>query len=201
MTSPGPRYWILVLARAVPAALVALVITFTPDHSVRLGALCLGVFALVTAGLLIPTAALELTGLSRTLVLVQGIVFVLGAAAAFALMGSTVAALLIVMSATFVVTGVLELVAGLTARGRSPLARDWVFLGGASTLFGLAVLLVPADYRQAITIPDEVVPDLTASVIVVGALGAYAAIVAVYLVIAALSIKWAPRAGVVEETR
>ena len=58
-------------------------------------------------------------------------------------------------------------------------------------LFAIAVLFIPVDYSQAITIPDKVVPNLTASTILVGALGAYAAIVAVYLVIAGLSLKWA----------
>jgi hypothetical protein len=59
-------------------------------------------------------------------------------------------------------------------------------------VLAIGALLVPADYRQVITLPDpdKVVPDLTASTIVVGLLGAYWAIVAVYLAIAGLSLRW-----------
>jgi hypothetical protein len=44
---------------------------------------------------------------------------------------------------------------------------------------------------QSFTGPDGVARELTASVIVVGALGAYWVIIGVYLVIAAFSLKWA----------
>ena len=57
------------------------------------------------------------------------------------------------------------------------------------------MLLVPADFVDVISIPGKDVPPLTASVMVVGLLGAYAAIAAVYLVIAGLSLKWAPQAS------
>lgn len=191
MTALGPRYWILVLARAVPAAIIAIFITFSADHSVRLGALSLGIFAVITAGLLIPTALRELTGSSRLLVLVQGIVLAVGAVLAFLGLGASVSYLLSVTSAIFVVSGALELAAGLLARGQHGVARDWIFLGGLSVLFGLAVLLIPVDLVDVITIPDQTVAPLTAPTVVVGGLGAYTAIAAVYLVIAALSLKWA----------
>ena len=190
MTALGPRYWIFVLARALPAALVAIVITFSADHSVRVGALALGVFAVVTAGLLIPTALLELTGRPRLLVLGQGIVLAAGAVAGFLGLGGSVAYLLYVTSAVFVVSGALELTAGLVSRGLS-VARDWNFLGGLSVLFGLALLLIPVDLVDVISVPGQVVAPLTAPTVVVGGLGAYAAIVAVYLVIAGLSLRWA----------
>jgi hypothetical protein len=97
----------------------------------------------------------------------------------------------VVLAAAVIVSGALELVAGLRSRGELAVARDWIFLGAGSIVFGIAVLLVPVDYSQAITVPGKVLPNLTASVVVVGMLGAYAAIVAVYLVIAGLSLKWA----------
>ena len=199
MTALGPRYWILVLARAVPAAIIAIFITFSADHSVRLGALSLGIFAVITAGLLIPTALRELTGTPRLLVLGQGIVLGVGAVLAFLGLGASVSYLLYVTSAIFVVSGALELTAGLIARG-SAVARDWIFLGGLSVLFGLVVLLIPVDLVDVITIPDQTVAPLTAPTVVVGGLGAYTAIAAVYLVIAALSLKWAaqPSASVTE---
>ncbi len=190
MTELGPRYWIFVLARALPAAIVGVVITFSADHSVRVGALSLGVFAVVTAGLLIPTALTELSGRPRLLILGQGIVLAVGAILGFIGLGGSVAYLLYVTSAVFVVSGALELAAGLVSRGLS-VARDWIFVGGLSVLFGLAVLLIPVDLVDVISVPDQVVAPLTAPTVVVGGLGAYAAIVAVYLVIAALSLRWA----------
>ena len=190
MTELGPRYWLFVLARALPAAIVGVVITFSADHSVRVGALSLGVFAVVTAGLLIPTALTELSGRPRLLILGQGIVLAVGAILGFIGLGGSVAYLLYVTSAVFVVSGALELAAGLVSRGLS-VARDWIFVGGLSVLFGLAVLLIPVDLVDVISVPDQVVAPLTAPTVVVGGLGAYAAIVAVYLIIAGLSLRWA----------
>ena len=181
------------MLRAVPAAVVALVITFMADHSTFLGALALGCFAVVTGALLVVGA---LTGIyPRTPFLLQSSLLVVGGAAALVLSRSGLPVLLFLASALIGVTGIIELVTGLRARGREAGARDWVFMGGLSALFAAVVLLVPVDFVEVITIPDKVVPPLTASVVVVGLLGAYAAIAAVYLVIAGLSLKWAPAAS------
>jgi hypothetical protein len=57
------------------------------------------------------------------------------------------------------------------------------------------VLLVPAGLEQQFTGPDHVERVLTASVFVVGLLGAYSAILGVYLVIGGLSLRWAGQPG------
>lgn len=181
------------MLRAVPAAVVALVITFSADHSAFLGLLALGSFAVVTGAVLIVGA---LRGsYPRTLFLLQGALLIAGGIAALALNGAGLVALLVLTSNLLGVTGIVELVAGLRARGTNPAARDYIFVGGFSTLAAIAVLLVPADFVDVITIPGKDVPPLTASIMVVGLFGAYAAIVAVYLVIAGLSLKWAPQAS------
>ena len=190
-TSTTDRSWTFTILRALPAAAVALVITFMSDHSALLGYLALAVFAVVT-GVVIGVAALR--GIyPRTSFLAQGALLAIGGVLALAFSQAGLPFLLFLVSALFGVTGIIELVAGLRARGRAAAARDWVFVGALSALFAIAVLLIPVDFVQTITIPDKVVPPLTASVILVGLLGAYAAIVAVYLVIAGLSLKWAPR--------
>lgn len=181
------------MLRAVPAAVIALVITFSLDHSTRLGFLALG-------GLGVVTGAIHVVGalrgaLPRASFLLQGALLVAGGTAAFLLSGARVETLLVLISALIGVTGIIELVAGLRARRSLPAARDWIFVGALSVVFAVAVLLVPADLVQVITVPDKDVPPLTASVVVVGLLGAYAAIAAVYLVIAGLSLKWAPPAS------
>jgi uncharacterized membrane protein HdeD (DUF308 family) len=189
---PADRLWKLIVLRAVTAAAVALLITFSADHSTRLGFTALAALALVT-GLIVLIGAR--VGTLPRAILVHGALLVLGGIAAIFLSGATVAVLIFLTSALIGVTGIIELVAGLRARGTAAPARDWIFVGALSVVFAAAVLLVPADFVQNISIPDKEVPPLTASVVVVGLLGAYAAIVAVYLVIAGLSLKWAPPAS------
>lgn len=193
VTTASNRAWVLVVLRAVAAAAVALLITFSADHSTRLGFTALGSLALVT-GVILALGA-RAGAFARLPSLLQGALLVVGGIAAVVLSGATVQALIVLSSALIGVTGIIELVAGVRARGSLPAARDWIFIGALSAVFAVAVLFVPADFVQAITIPDKDVPPLTASVVVVGLLGAYAAIVAVYLVIAGLSLKWAPQAS------
>lgn len=199
MTSAHDRVWLFPVLRAVPAAVVALVITFTPNHSATVGFLALGGFALAT-GVIIGVGGLS-RAYPRSPFLLQATLLVIGGVFALLSAREEVPALLSLTAVLIGASGVVELVAGLRARGRVAAARDWVFVGAASMLLAIAVLLIPADFSQAITIPDKVVPPLTASVILVGSLGAYAAIVAVYLVIAGLSLKWAPSASNVSSER
>ncbi len=181
------------MLRAVPAAVVALVITFSADHSPYLGLISLGAFAVFT-GVVIIAAAVR-GAYPRASFGVQGALLVLGGAVALVFNDAGLPLLLVLTSLLLGATGIIELVAGLRARGHLAGARDWVFVGGLSAVAAIAVLLVPADFVDVITIPGKDVPPLTASIMVVGMLGAYAAIVAVYLVIAGLSLKWAPQAS------
>ena len=47
--APTPRYWLAVIARAVVAAVVAIAITFSADHSAPFGFLTFGALALASA--------------------------------------------------------------------------------------------------------------------------------------------------------
>jgi hypothetical protein len=67
-------------------------------------------------------------------------------------------------------------------------------VGALTVLAALAFLLIPLDYRQNYSGPDHVKRVLDASVVAVGALGAWAAITTVFLVIAGLSAKWGTQA-------
>jgi uncharacterized membrane protein HdeD (DUF308 family) len=189
------RYWPWVLLRALPVIVVAVVITFSQDHSARLGFVMFGVLAL-TGGVAVVAGALRALqpGVARWCFVVQGVVgVVLGAIALFS--GSAGLPFLVFLVGAFaVLTGFLELYSGLRARGRSDSARDWLFAGALTVVLGIVALVVPPDYNQLFTGPDGVERALTASIILVGVLGAYAAILGVYLVIAGLSLKWAPRA-------
>lgn len=187
-TPPPPRAWLFTLLRAATAAALALLVTFSADHSTRLGFVTLAVFGAVTGGILIVGTV---RGAYPRPLLLIGVVHVLGAVTALALLGAGVATLLFLVSAFFAITGIAELVVGLRSRSNAA-ARDWIFVGALGAVLSVGALLVPADYDQAIVLSDpaKVVPDLTAATIVVGLLGAYWAIAAVYLVIAGLSLKW-----------
>jgi hypothetical protein len=187
-TSNGDGSWSLPVLRAVPAAVVALLITFSSDHSTTLGFLSLGSWAIVTAAVLGFGAIRGFV--PRVHFLVQAATLLAGGIVAIAANREAVSVLLFLTSTLFAVTAITEIAAGVARRGVAQ-ARDWIFTGGLSALLAIAVLVIPADFNQTISVPGKVVPPLTASVIVVGLLGAYFAIAAVYLVIAGLSLRWA----------
>jgi uncharacterized membrane protein HdeD (DUF308 family) len=181
--------------RAIPAALAAVLITFNPNHSAPLGLTVFGIFALVTGCLtvvLVPRA-LVADRVSRLNFLVGGVVSVLAGIAALIFAGAGSAAvpgLFLTVIIWALLTGVLELYSGFRVRRRSPFARDWMTIGGVTVLLAVAYLLVPPGLDQQFEGPDGVVRSLTASIVTVGIFGAYAAILAVLLLIGGFSLKW-----------
>ena len=186
------RYWPIPVLRAVPAAVVALVITFSSNHAAGYGLLLFGGYAVVEGLVLVLAGASRLTvdPRSRRTTLVQAVVTLLAAVAAFAGNGLGLPAFIAVVVAWAVLTGALELTQGLRARGRSPFARDWTTIGGLTVLLALAFLVTPPDYSQQLGGVEQVTGTLDASIVLVGLLGAYLAIAAVFHVIAGLSHKW-----------
>lgn len=184
--------WYVPLARAVPAVVLAAVITFSSDHSAALGLLTFGIYAVV-AGAVLTASALRLgsKGVVRSVTFAQGILSVLAGVVSLAIPGAGLPFFVFLLTAFAAITGFLELYLGLRSRGRSGSSRDWVFVGAVTALLAIAVLLVPPGYSQTITGPQGFVGELNSSIIVVGILGAYWAIVGVYLVIAGLSLRWA----------
>lgn len=185
--------WYALLARALPALVLAGVVTFSADHSASLGLTTFGIFAAAT-GAVITVFALKLaSGTSRTFQLVQGLLTLFAGVASLALPWAGLPFFVLLLTAFAVLTGFLELSLGLRRRRTDRAARDWIFVGGLTVLLAVVVLLVPPGFVQSYAGPDGVVRELTASVIVVGVLGAYWAVLGIYLVIAALSLKWAPQ--------
>lgn len=177
-TRASASLWLAPIARAIPAIVVGLVITFTPDHSASMGLISLGVFGAVSAVVLVLTtlrlgAGEPLRTLHRGLSVIAAVV----AAAAFALVagleGNLLPFLLLTLGAYGVFAGAYEVVWGLRHRGISPLARDGITVGAGTVILAL-ILVAVGD-----------------SVSAVGFFGAYAVIVGVYLVIAGFSAKWA----------
>ena len=188
---PTSTAWYVPLARAIPAFVLAVVITFSADHSARLGLVTLASFTLVAGAVLLTASVLSAhRGVSRNLWITQGVVTVATAIAAFVATGGGQAYLVFLLTAFAAITGFIELYLGLRSRGRDASSRDWVFVGSLTALLAIIVLLVPPGFSQPYTGPDGIDRELTASIVVVGLLGAYWAILGVYLVIAAFSLKW-----------
>jgi uncharacterized membrane protein HdeD (DUF308 family) len=188
--------WYVPLARAVPALVLAAVITFSSDHSAPLGLLTFGIFAVIVGAVLIASALrLGTRGVVRGVTFAQGIITVLVGIVSLAQPAGGLPFFVFLLTTFAAITGFLELYLGLRSRGKSSSSRDWVFVGALTALLAIIVLLVPPGFSQSFTGPDDVQRVLTASVIVVGALGAYWAILGVYLVIAGLSLRWAMSAN------
>ncbi len=189
---PAPtRYWLLPLGRTIVAAIVALGITFTANHSATVGLLALATLALLS-GLSHLASAARRPEARGPFVAIAAVSLLVGAAAAFVPQGG-LPYLVFLLSGWAAVTGILELYAGLRYRRQHAAARDWTFIGAITVLLAVVTLVIPPDLRQSFGGIERVQGELTASVVVVGVLGAYAALVAVFLGISALSLLWAER--------
>ncbi|BDZ54803.1 hypothetical protein [Agromyces marinus] len=170
--------WLLPVIRGAVAIVPSVVITFSQDHSPMLGLAVFGWWAL-GAGALIGALSARLIAdrRSRWIFVANGVItaaaglialqLVVGGSASVALFTFTVA----VWAA---VTGILELFAGIRARGRIAAARDWLAVGGLTAALALVFVLFPLDPVTA-----------------VGLFGAYLVVIGVLLVIGGLSLKWA----------
>ncbi|MDQ1545794.1 MAG: hypothetical protein QOH69_698 [Actinomycetota bacterium] len=198
MASPGvtaedAAYWYAPLARAIPAAALTCVITFaggfyTPEY----GLASFGGYAIVV-GILGAVLALRALprGVLRTVFLIQAVVSLAAGIAALVGMHGGLPVLLVVVALWGIIAGFLELYAGIRSRRTRAVARDWIFIGALTVLFAVVCLVIPPDYVQHYNAPgDGGARILNASVMVVGAMGIYGAVVAVYLAIAGFSLRF-----------
>ena len=193
--SPGLAAWVVPALRAIVALIVGFAITFTPAHSATFGLVAFGLFAVVE-GAIVGAGALgdRTERRARGLFLVQGILTVIAGIAALVAPDGGVHYFVWVVSAWAVVTGALELVSGIRARGRVGAARDWMILGGLTLILAIAFLIVPPDYNQTLGGLEQIKGQLTASVVLVGMFGAWAIVAGVLLGIAAVSAR-SPRSA------
>lgn len=163
---------IVTAARAVAAGLLAVVITFTPAHTPTFGLLVLGVFQIVQGGIVgVGLRAAARSRAGRALLLARAAVGVLIGTAALALPYAGLGTLLLLLTAGSLVLGALEVVSGLRREDAGPWSRDAIAVGGLTAVVGLLLSVLPPD-----------------AVLAVGMLGAWGAVVAVYLGIAAVSL-------------
>jgi uncharacterized membrane protein HdeD (DUF308 family) len=185
------RYWPVPILRAIPALVLGLVITFVNNHSATIGLTVFGVTTIV-GGLVLALGSWKWLDdpSSRTLAVVQGIVGIVFGALALAIPGGQLQLLVALVTGWAVITGVIELITGLRQRRRSGLARDWMILGALTLVLAIAYLIVPIDYSKELGGIEKIRGTLTSSTILVGLVGAYGALVGVFLVIQGLSLKW-----------
>jgi hypothetical protein len=192
-TAADAAYWYAPLARAVLAAALTCVITFAGGfYTPQYGLASFGGYAIL-AGLLGVFLSLRALagGVLRTVFLIQAIVSVAAGVAALIGMNGGLPVLLVVVALWGVVTGFLELYAGIRTRHARAVGRDWIFVGALTILLAIVCLVIPPGYVQHYNAPgDGGARVLNASVMVVGALGIYGAVVAVYLAIAGFSLRF-----------
>jgi len=192
-TAEDAAYWYAPLARAVPAAALAFVITFAGGfYTPEFGLASFGGYAIVAGvvGAFLSIRVLQ-RGVTRTLFLIQSVVSVAAGVSALIGMNGGLPVLLVVVALWGVVAGFLELFAGIRMRRSRAVARDWIFVGALTVVLAVAALVIPPDYVQHYNAPGDGGPRvLNASVTIVGALGLYGAIAAVYLAIAGFSLRW-----------
>jgi uncharacterized membrane protein HdeD (DUF308 family) len=186
----GLPAWVVPASRAVVALIVGFAITFTTAHSAAFGLVAFGLFAVIE-GAIVCAGAVGDRGArgARGLFVVQGALTVIAGIAALVLPQGGVPYFVWVVSAWAVVTGALELVSGIRARGRAAAARDWMIMGALTLILAIAFLVVPPDYRQALGGIERITGELTSSVVLVGIFGAWAIVVGALLGIAAVSAR------------
>lgn len=189
----APRH--LQMARALFALVAAAMITFSPDHSASVGLSVFSGFAIATGLVLLLSAWLVFPTGQRSLVLALGVLSMLAGMASGIPLFRTTEVFFGVVIAWAIVTGLVEAITGLrrmrrAAGGSSARseARDELTVGVIGVVLGLGLLLVPTGYALDYYIAEaERSFTLTGITIGVGLFGAYAAIIGVYLAIAAFS--------------
>lgn len=173
------------LLRALFAAVAAIMITFSSDHSAAVGLSVFSGFAIATALILALGAWLAVPKGSRwSYVLLAVLSVVAGMIAGIPTLRTDDLFFAAVISWAFT-TGAVELIVGLRGRRTAdPLARDAVLIGAVGILLGVLLLLIPSGFATTYVIEKAGTFELTGIILGVGMLGGYAAIVAVFLGIA-----------------
>lgn len=202
MSAPARAFTVrhVQLVRALFAAAAAAMITFSPDHSAAIGLSVFSGFALTTALVLALSAWLVLpAGRRWPYVLLAAAGFLFGMAGGVPAW-RTNDVYFVVVTGWALVTGAIELIAGLRARrDDGATARDSITVGAFGILLGIVLLAIPAGFTQPYAIKDAGEFLLTGIILGVGMFGGYAAIVAVFLGIAGLTPKRADAVATASE--
>ncbi|GEM_PF-323730 len=182
------------VARAVFAAIAAVMITFSSDHSAAVGLAVFSGFTLATSLVHFAAAWLVYPAGSRWPSVLLGLLSAAAGMAAGIPPWRTTTLFFVVVVAWAVLTGIVELIAGMRGvRGDAASipsrteARDALVTGAITLVFAVATVVVSPEYSLTYTIDEAGTFELTGTIIAVGVLGFYTAIVAVHLGIAGAS--------------
>ncbi|GAB3400221.1 hypothetical protein GCM10027515_07770 [Schumannella luteola] len=194
--------WLIPVARAIPVLLLGLAITFTGGHSAGFGAVAFGLWGVVStipavlvlirpdvAGAQPVAARRALLGVIVLTAVVGIVALMLGLTAGGAGFG-------ILVGVWGIVAGALEIFGGIRSRRDDPERtarlggiRDAVIVGALTIALGVVALAIPVEFRQPFPGAGGQPGVLTASIIVVGALGAWGILVGVLHAIGAVSLR------------
>lgn len=193
VTQVPDRLWVAMLARALPALVIALVITFSQESSASFGFVVFGAFALVT-GILIGFEAIGIRRHPvRGLTFARSIVSALagGAALVFGVVPhlATTGWFIWHLATWAFVTGLIELASSWFARRHPLFSRELLISGALTLLLGLLVAIVPPELNADYGGTEHIEGALTAIMQTTGLLGAYLAILAVVLIIEGITLR------------
>jgi uncharacterized membrane protein HdeD (DUF308 family) len=211
------------VARAAFAAIAAVMITFSSDHSAVVGLAVFSGFALATGLVWMISAWLVYPAGQRWPAIALGVIAIVAGMAGGLGPLRTEIGFFGIVAAWALISGIVEAIAGWQGlRGRTerrdiapgvadtrPLAehgprsesRDAVAIGALSVILGIALIFIPSFPALDYSIGEvDQTFTLTGIIIGVGVFGGYAAIVAVYLGIAGFSPRKAPVSEVSRET-
>ncbi len=181
------------LARAALAAIAALMITFSPDHSAPVGLSVFSGFIIATALVLLLATWLVAKAGGRWHYVLLGVIGLMAGIVSGIPPLRTTETFFVVLISWAALSGLVELLAGIRVRrDDDPNARDMITVGALTLLLAVVLLAIPPAYSLGYTIEEAGSFTLTGIILGVGVFGAYAAIVAVYLAIAGLSPRRTP---------
>ena len=167
------NWWALAL-RGIFGILFAIFAFLWPAATIGALVLLFGVYAFVDGVLALGATFRAVRGHRRWgTLLLEGIVGILAGLCAWLLTGLTFAFLIFLIAAWAIITGVLEIIAAIRLRRHIP--REWllILMGVVSIVFGILIYLAP----------------VTAAVVVVWYLAAYAAIFGILQLILAFRLR------------
>jgi uncharacterized membrane protein HdeD (DUF308 family) len=138
------RNWWLLLIRGIAAVIFGIAVLVAPDIALAVLVLMWGVYAVVD-GIFAIVAGFRggPTVTNRWLTLLEGVIGVIAGVIAFVWPGITALALLYVVAAWAIFTGILELVAAIQLR-KEITGEFWLGLGGVlSVIFGVLLFVFP----------------------------------------------------------
>lgn len=186
----------LQLARALFAAIAAVMITFSPDHSAPVGLAVFSGFAIASGLVFFAAAWLVYPAGRRAPAVLLGVIDVVAGMVAGVAGIRTDGLFFGLVISWAVLAAIVEIVSGVRGlRADRAHAREGFFIGILTAVLAVGIAVVPTGYALQYYIEDAGQSfTLTGITIAVGIFGAYAAIVAVYLGIAGFSPRKAARA-------